>query len=1062
MATDDHPSPRHYLGITVSSTFTDLKDHRAALIKAIKAHGLTDLAMENDSAKDMDVIDSSLQMVRDGSAYIGVISKKYGQIPRCPRRNPDNLSITELEFNEALRLGRPILLFIMGKDHLVREDHVETIATKRKKLNAFRERAKKMRDSSVHRVYATFNSLEEFKVEIGASIAELRPHLGEPSEPTVTNADKGRTSADQAPIPKPPAFYAEPAYIGYHTFIGRQAQLDVLSDWAQPADSHTVLLFEAIGGTGKSMLTWEWTTQHATKARTDWAGRFWYSFYERGAIMADFCRRALAYITGQPLEQFHKKKTPELANQLLHHLQARPWLFILDGLERVLVAYHRIDAAEVPDEDANMPTDKIVGRDPCAAIRPEDDDLLRALASVAPSKVLVSSRLVPRVLLNKAGQAIPGVQRISLPGLRPADAEALLRSCGATGDSRAIQDYLTRNCDCHPLVIGVLAGLINDYLPDKGNFDAWEADPIGGGQLNLANLDLIHRRNHILKAGLDALSEKSRQLLSTLALLSEAVDYSILRAFNPHLPLGPADLPKPNAPEGSWRWDRVFEEDKRQARNRFQAALRLWEESQQVPKPRLQPAEALAAEDALKGTVRDLERRGLLQYDGQTKHWDLHPVVRGIAAGGLRPDEKEHYGERVIDYFSQQAHRSFREAKTLQDVHDGINIVRTLLRMGRQQQAFDVYFGELSGALYINLEARAEILSLLRPFFTLGWATLPLALDESSAAYLAADAAKALELSGERQEALAANGAALHSLLGREDYRNVRTLLINMSSLFNSSNRLAASERCVNFSLGIAAAISEGEDLFSSRLERSKQLTEIGLWEDAEAIWQLLDPMGRAWSRALYRPGDAEHAFATLRFERGALVEHDLARAEQLAKEGNNHRTMRLLSCLRGAWRLEQGHWALAAESLHEAVRMAREASTIDAWAETQLALAKFHLGQLTDPRREAEQLAQARNLDDQALAELWLAIGDREQAKKHALAAYKWAWADGEPYVHRYELNKTTALLKQLGTEIPNLPPYDPANDEKFPWEDKVVAAIASLRAEKEAKKNKKGPRES
>ena len=87
-----------------------------------------------------------------------------------------------------------------------------------------------------------------------------------------------------------------------------------------------------------------------------------------------------------------------------------------------------------------------------------------------------------------------------------------------------------------PLVTGVLAGLINDYLPDRGNFDAWAADPDGGGQLNLANLDLIQKRNHILKAALDALSEKSRQLLSTLALLSEAVDYPAIIALNPYLP----------------------------------------------------------------------------------------------------------------------------------------------------------------------------------------------------------------------------------------------------------------------------------------------------------------------------------------------------------------------------------------------------------------------------------------------------------------------------------------------------------------------------------------------
>ena len=71
---------------------------------------------------------------------------------------------------------------------------------------------------------------------------------------------RGTDIRDHDPIPKPPAFYAEPAYIGSHKFVGRQSQLEDLSDWAKPADPHPVLLFEAIGGNGKSMLTWEWTT----------------------------------------------------------------------------------------------------------------------------------------------------------------------------------------------------------------------------------------------------------------------------------------------------------------------------------------------------------------------------------------------------------------------------------------------------------------------------------------------------------------------------------------------------------------------------------------------------------------------------------------------------------------------------------------------------------------------------------------------------------------------------------------------------------------------------------
>jgi hypothetical protein len=1059
MTTDDHLSPRHYLGITVSSTFTDLKDHRAALIKAIKAHELTDVAMENDSAKDMDVIESSLQMVGAGSAYIGVISKKYGQTPTCPLRNPNNLSITELEFNEAVRLGRPILLFLMGKGHLVYEDDVEPSAAKRKKLNAFRERAKKMTDSPVHRVYSTFDSLEDFKEKIGPSIAKLCPHLKGPSEPTVTTADKGRTSADHTPIPKPPAFYAEPAYIGSHKFIGRQAQLDVLSDWAQPADPHTVLLFDAIGGNGKSMLTWEWTTRHASKVRTDWAGRFWYSFYERGAIMADFCRRALAYITGQPLEQFHKKKTPELAKELLHHLQARPWLFILDGLERVLVAYHRIDAAEVPDEDANMPTDKILGRDPCAAIRPEDDDLLRALASVAPSKVLVSSRLVPRVLLNRASQPIPGVQRISLPGLRPADAEALLRSCGVTGESRAIQDYLTRNCDCHPLVIGVLAGLVNDYLPDKGNFDAWSDDPTGGGQLNLANLDLSQRRNHILKAGLDALPEKSRRLLSTLALLSEAVDYPTLCAFNPHLPPEPEEADEPENPELWPWWDDESGADKMEAQQEYQVALQRRKEYEHAIEVRLRSPEFLAAEQELARTVRDLERRGLLQYDGRVKRYDLHPVVRGVASGGLRADERDQYGQLVVDHFSRQAHNPYEEAETLEDLRDVLHVVRTLLKMGRFARAYVALKDDLAIALLYNLEAYAEVLSLLRPFLSKGWDTLPSTLDKSSGAYLAIIAANALIATDELNEALAAYSAALIVVLKMEDWDVVAVVLRNLSENLTRQNLLSKVDRVLLPTLDLATLLDDDEGLFMYRLWRFDNLLMNGQWADAETIWRLLDPMGRDWRRGNYRPGDAEWSYALFQFRKGDLREEHLAVAERLATEGKNRMTVRDLHGLRGGWRLEQGQWTLAAESLHEAVRMARGVNTIDAWAETQLALARFHLGQLIDPRREAEQLVQGRKPAHQALAELWLAIGDRDQAKRHALAAYKWAWADGEPYVRRYELNKATALLKQLGTEIPRLPPYDPAKDEKFPWENKVAAAIERLRAEKEAEKNNDGP---
>lgn len=1055
MTSDNLTAPLRYQGVMISGTFTDLKEHRSALVRAIKGQGLTDVSMDNDAAKaGLDLIDSSLQMVRDGSAYIGVISHKYGQTPKCPKRNPRNLSITELEFDEAQRLDRPILLFIMGEKHPLTAAEVETNAAKSRKLKAFRERAKKMSpDSQVHRVYATFESIEEFREQAGRAVASLRRYLDEQSAPDARQREEPEDRPEPDAIPAPPAFYAEPPYIGSHKFLGREAQLDTLNDWASASDAHPIILFEAIGGAGKSMLTWEWTTKQAARVRGDWAGRFWYSFYEKGAVMADFCRRALAYITGQPLRSFHKKKTVQLGEMLLHHLQTRPWLLVLDGLERVLVAYHRFDAAQVLDEEAGA-SDQIAHRDPCSAIRPEDDDLLHALAAAAPSKLILTSRLIPRVLLNQSSQPIPGILHERLPGLRPADAEALLRACGVRGNSQEIQHYLKSHCDCHPLVTGVLAGLVNDYLPDRGNFDAWADDPAYGGQLNLADLDLVQKRNHILHAALAALPEKSLQLLSTLALLSEAVDYPTLSALNPHLPPEPEEMSAPKTPETDSLWAFMPDSFKNLRLKEYQERRKEYEQSF---KTRAQSPAFLDAQKELTKTIRDLERRGLLQYDTQTKRHDLHPVVRGTAAGGLRQEEKENYGQRVVDHFSRQFHDPYEQAETLEDLRDGLHVVRTLLQMRRYQQAGDACSGDLAAALIFNLEAHTEVLSLLRPFFPQGWATSPDGLREDSRQYLANIAATALAATGEPEEALTVHGAALVSNLRRANWSDLPVTLLNISITLANLSRLAMQERCSLFALDIAALNSSRKSLlFKARLNHFWHLASVGRSEDAEAVWRLLDAMGRDWPRYMSAPGDAEHVYAWFRFHRGDLKEARLTQAEQLARTGKNRLAVRELHRLRGEWRMEQERWELAADSFREAVRMSREVGKRDEKAETRLALARFHLGELPDPRLEAEQLASAKGVSYRALAELWLAIGDMTQAEKHALEAYKKAWADGEPYVWRYELNRARALLDKLGAEIPDLPPYDPSKAEKLPWEDELATAIEKFRAEKTAKKKR------
>lgn len=288
-----------------------------------------------------------------------------------------------------------------------------------------------------------------------------------------------------------------------------------------------------------------------------------------------------------------------------------------------------------------------------------------------------------------------------------------------------------------------------------------------------------------------------------------------------------------------------------------------------------------------------------------------------------------------------------------------------------------------------------------------------------------------------------------------ESWREANTCARNISRNLTDQNLISKALRVDSLALDLATVCEDDEAIFISRLFLFADQSRLGQWQAAEATWRLLDPMGRDWSRAVYRLGMAEHAFARFQFWQGTFQEEHLTVAATLAEQDDDRVALRTLHWLRGAWRLEQGEWTLAAVSFNQAVTMARERHLVDEGSETGLALAKHHLGQLTggDARSEAERLAQLRRPAYRTLAMLWLAIGDQGQAKAHALAAYRWAWADGEPYVNRYELTKTTELLQQVNVPIPTLPPYDPAKDEPLPWEAEVRAAIEKLHAEKQAK---------
>ena len=139
-------------------------------------------------------------------------------------------------------------------------------------------------------------------------------------------------------IPAPPeAFIAHPyTLLQTHRLVGRQPELNLLTDWVAKPDSEIyrarILNVVAVGGMGKSALTWKWFNDIAPQEMKPLAGRMWWSFYESDATFENFVTRALAYVTRRPLDEVQQIPAPERETQLLAALDREPFLLVLDGL----------------------------------------------------------------------------------------------------------------------------------------------------------------------------------------------------------------------------------------------------------------------------------------------------------------------------------------------------------------------------------------------------------------------------------------------------------------------------------------------------------------------------------------------------------------------------------------------------------------------------------------------------------------------------------------------------------------------------------------------------------
>src|SRR5215472_6563192 len=437
----------------------NLANHRHAVEQACLESRYFPLMYEHRPASPDDVISYSFDLIDQADVYVGFITRKYGTTPEGYDK-----SLVHLEYERAVGRNVPILIFLISDEHPPIDGEP---GSDRDAENLSRFRHQLVPPVAQH-TPQHFNSPEDLKHKVARALEELRPTLVE----------------HDTPLPPQPFISQRYSLMRTANLIGRHNELDRLTKWiSSPQDfaDARIFLLIAIGGMGKSALTWHWFNTIVPHRLQGFRRRIWWSFYGMDASFDGFIIRALAYVSGKRLIEINEMLYADRERLLLEELNSQPTIVVLDGVERLLKSYTRMDAANLPD-DAEAPAQNgLTGRsnlvDTTLADRRKVADIrvgefLRRLCSNQQSRVLITSRLPLADLELPGGGPLPGCYERKLRGLTNADALALWDALGARGAPRKLQDFL-RRLDNHPLLIQVLAGLIKRCPTANGDFDVW-------------------------------------------------------------------------------------------------------------------------------------------------------------------------------------------------------------------------------------------------------------------------------------------------------------------------------------------------------------------------------------------------------------------------------------------------------------------------------------------------------------------------------------------------------------------------------------------------------------
>lgn len=984
----------HHEDVFVSATTRDLKSHRSAAVDAAWRADMYALTMDRDSAVDAAAIDYSLSLVDQAEIFVGIMGLRYGYIPVDPERNPKRLSITELEYHRAVKNGAYVLMFLISEDHPVKRGEIETDPDSLKKLNRFRSHVEK------HHKIVEFRSVKDLGEKVYQALVSrpVRDFLQDKAE----QADTTPTRRKLAHLPTPPRPYFPHTYGLPVEFVGRTRELSLIDSWAE-SDS-CILVLEALGGVGKSALTWHWLDRRCENGDRSgirgFDGGMWWSFYEVDSGVDNLITHALSYISGEPAEFIHARPRQERQTELLNLLRSQRYLFVLDGIERVLIGYQRVDEfTEAQSSDLEARYRRLEEQ--------ADEDFLRKLLTCGPSKFLVSTRLTPMAWLTPAFQPIQGARVEPLRGLELQDALSLLERQGIQGKQADMVRFINQ-FDGHSLILNIVAGMVLNYRPAPGDFDQWLHDK--GQHLQLSDLNLKQNHTHILKHAFEGLDPSLRKLITVIAQFRRPIDYRTLTqaGMNPYLPENPT------------------------------------------------PAEQEQAFTLINAALSALENRGLLQWDRRTNRYDLHPIVRNYAHDMMDEPEKHQTIERIFRYFASIPQEDLSEVRQLSDLDRAMDYYDLLVRGGHHDTAIEYYEKQLKQPLMYQFARYDKIIELLEPLFPPRYGDLPRLSTWRGKNTCLTDAATALHHVGDIELAVRLRGMKIKAAL---EFKRVGSLGVGLRSYANSLradlNQLAAALLACELALEVAQAARDNEGIAMSNLSLLTLYRDMGRWDAAEAAYQEFHRIANSDAHARRQVKTwliaVERFYAEMWIMRGFDATDTLEKAAQQTEQRGSGVDRREIYRLQAELALLKGDYHRAAGLFQDSNDLADHSGVPAAPLLARQAVAYARAGEQREARRLLESALnqqQGRVYDLYvSAAEVYHLLGDLAQAAEYAQRAYQEAWVEGPPYVRAWDLERAEKILQHLRL-APQMPAERPKHKDTLPWETDIRQFIDDLKA--------------